>query len=141
VAESIKITDQAINNYKTQKKWPAVTLFKLAVEHGLSLDWLLTGEGPMRRDEKREMPAVNEQTHVYTSTAEKHVDVFTQVREILESGDDFVIKALRDRLKDYRLAVAMNAERRGLKQRLTLLEQEVSAIKKSSSKYSGEKAG
>lgn len=83
----------------------------------------------MRRGKTHETPTINEPPAVYTSTDEKHVDVLNQVREILNSGDDFVIKALRDRLKDYRLTIAANSERRGIQQRLDRLESELNAIR------------
>jgi len=64
----------------------------------------------------------------HTTTAEKHADVYAQVREIMESGDDFVIKALRERLKDYKMALAMNSERRNINQRLARIEAMIGKI-------------
>lgn len=122
------IKEQALNNYKNKNKWPVVTLYKLSVKHGLSLDWLITGKGPMRLDEKFDNYKINEITAAYSSTAEKNADIFNQVREILESEDDFVIKALRDRLKDYRTAIAMNMERRNMNQRLARIEAVIGKI-------------
>lgn len=75
----------------------------------------------MRREEGVER--ITEAPLAYTTTAEKHAEVFAAVKDILESGDDFVIKALKERLADYRVSVSMNRERRGIQQRLARIEQ------------------
>lgn len=91
-------------------------IIQWAIHESVNIHWLLTGEGPMRLE--REAPL----TQPYPNT-NKHAEVYALVREILESGDDFVIKALKERLADYRVSVAMNRERRSIQQRLARIEQ------------------
>ncbi len=126
IAKSIGIKDQAITNYKSKNKWPIETIYKLAVKHHLSLDWLLTGEGPMRREEGAQR--ITEAPLAYTTTNEKHAEIFALVREILESGDDLIIRSFHERLKDYRIALRRNDETRSLKQQLGSLERKFKAL-------------
>jgi len=106
------------------------TLLPLIIEWGIhesvNLDWLLTGQGPMRRG--REAPAAGEPVQPYTTTNEKHAEIFALVREILESGDDLIIRSFHERLKDYRIALRRNDETRSLKQQLGSLERKFKAL-------------
>jgi len=108
------------------------TLLPLIIEWGIhesvNLDWLLTGQGPMRRG--REAPAAGEPVQPYTTTNEKHAEIFALVKEILESGDDWIIQSFRDRLRDYRLSLRRNAERRRLEQLLIDVQQRISSLEK-----------
>jgi len=47
-----KSTDQLIAYAKGTSRPPFETLARLASPHGISLDWLATGQGPMRRDQE-----------------------------------------------------------------------------------------
>lgn len=50
LARAVGITPQAIFNYRKRGEVPAGLVLKFADIHGVSVDWLLTGEGEMRRD-------------------------------------------------------------------------------------------
>lgn len=121
--------DMHPSNFSQRKKRGTLfePLIKLAINEKLNVDWLLTGEGPIRVEEKTGAMAASQEQVQYANG--RYDDVYSDVREILASGDDFIIRALRERLKDFRIAVSMNHERRDLKQRLTLLENEMRAMK------------
>lgn len=48
LARSLNITPQAISNYKKRGEMPADLVLKFARTFGVSIDWLLTGEGSMQ---------------------------------------------------------------------------------------------
>ena len=52
-SELTKAMDQkrsTVGNWRNRGTVPYTECVKVAGQHGISLDWLLTGEGPMRRD-------------------------------------------------------------------------------------------
>jgi hypothetical protein len=49
LARLLGVTPQALSNYKKRSKVPSDLLIKFADMQGLSVDWLLTGEGPSSR--------------------------------------------------------------------------------------------
>ncbi|MBI5345128.1 MAG: helix-turn-helix domain-containing protein [Deltaproteobacteria bacterium] len=52
LAKVLAITPQAISNYKKRGEMPASLVFKFAEAYGLSVDWLLTGFGAMRKEDE-----------------------------------------------------------------------------------------
>ncbi len=52
VAKVLGVTPQALSNYKKRGKMPPNLVLKFAFMYGLSVDWLLTGKGSMRIEEK-----------------------------------------------------------------------------------------
>lgn len=52
MAKILGITPQAISNYRKKSELPAGFVFKFAQMYGISVDWLLTGEGETFRDLK-----------------------------------------------------------------------------------------
>lgn len=47
IARTLGMTPQAFSNYKKRGKIPSHLIIKFATIHGLSVDWLLSGEGNM----------------------------------------------------------------------------------------------
>ncbi len=47
VARALGVTPQALSNYRKRGKMPANLVVRFAMMYGLSVDWLLTGEGEM----------------------------------------------------------------------------------------------
>lgn len=131
VAEAIGISKENLNGYLKRNKIPLEAVLLFCEKENISPTYLLYGTEKIPNREKirlkygMELPPeeAGEEIQIYTTTAEKYATIFTQVREILDSGDDFVIKAMTDRLKDYRLTIAANRERRGIQQRLARIEQ------------------
>ncbi len=53
VARVLGITPQAISNYKKRGEMPSNLILKFSNIYGLSMDWLLTGEGAMLKNTTR----------------------------------------------------------------------------------------
>lgn len=51
LAESLGVSPQAVSSWKSRDSVPYAECVLVAQKLGLSLDWLLTGQGPMRRGE------------------------------------------------------------------------------------------
>ena len=60
VAKVLGVTPQALSNYKKRGKMPPNLVLKFAFMYGLSVDWLLTGKGTMRMEEKSGSVAAEE---------------------------------------------------------------------------------
>lgn len=50
VARSLGVTPQALSNYKKRGEMPTDLVLKFAGIYGLSVDWLITGEGEMYKN-------------------------------------------------------------------------------------------
>lgn len=55
VARTLGVTPQALSNYKKRGVMPTDLVLKFSNIYGLSVDWLLTGEGEMRKHPSGEM--------------------------------------------------------------------------------------
>lgn len=51
LAEALGVSPQTISSWKSRESVPYAQCVDVAREKGVSLDWLLTGEGPMLRSE------------------------------------------------------------------------------------------
>ena len=51
IAKALDISPQAMSNFKNKGEIPADRIIQFAGKFKLSVDWLLTGEGQMRREE------------------------------------------------------------------------------------------
>lgn len=51
LAKALDITPQAVSNFKNKGEIPSDLVIQFAVKYKVSVDWLLTGEGEMRRGE------------------------------------------------------------------------------------------
>lgn len=51
LAEKLGVSPQTVSSWKARESVPYAQCVDMAERHNVSLDWLLTGEGPMRRDE------------------------------------------------------------------------------------------
>ena len=49
VAKALGVTPQALSNYKKRGRIPSNFILRFAELYGISVDWLLTGEGNMSR--------------------------------------------------------------------------------------------
>lgn len=56
VARSLGITPQALSNYKKREKMPSDLILKFSSIHGVSVDWLLTGEGEVYTEGRKKSP-------------------------------------------------------------------------------------
>lgn len=51
LARALPVNRQTLAGWRSRRSVPYAECIKLCESNGLSLDWLLTGEGPMRRGE------------------------------------------------------------------------------------------
>ena len=49
VARRLGVTPQALSNYKKRGEMPTDLVLKFSGMYGLSMDWLITGEGPVQK--------------------------------------------------------------------------------------------
>jgi septal ring factor EnvC (AmiA/AmiB activator) len=49
LSERLGVSPQTLSSWKGRERMPYSVCIDLAEQHGISLDWLLTGAGPMRR--------------------------------------------------------------------------------------------
>jgi hypothetical protein len=49
LSERLGVSPQTLSSWKGRKRMPYSICIELAEQHGISLDWLLTGVGPMQR--------------------------------------------------------------------------------------------
>lgn len=88
VARSLGVTPQAFSNYKKKDAMPSRLVVKFAEAHGLSMDWLITGKGPMYKAERTLQESANEE-----------LAYITKMLKILR-GEDEDLKAALMRLVD-----------------------------------------
>ncbi|HHD11465.1 MAG TPA: hypothetical protein ENK42_03410 [Deltaproteobacteria bacterium] len=67
VAKVLGVTPQALSNYKKRGKMPPNLVLKFAFMYGLSVDWLLTGKGGMRIEEKGAVATAREEPAPYAA--------------------------------------------------------------------------
>jgi transcriptional regulator with XRE-family HTH domain len=131
VAKELGLSKENLYGYEKRGKIPLEAILIFCEKENISPTYLLYGTErvPSRAKIHHKYGMEFEEEPIpHTTTAEKHADVYAQVREIMESDDDFVIKALRERLKDYKMALAMNSERRNINQRLARVEAMIGKI-------------
>jgi len=59
VARTLGVTPQALSNYKKRGEMPTDLVLRFANIYGLSVDWLITGEGEMYKAGRGEMAGKN----------------------------------------------------------------------------------
>jgi hypothetical protein len=94
VARVLEVTPQALSNYKKRGRMPMNLVLKFATIYGLSLDWLMTGQGepympgaggegfPMAAEET--MPYGREELAKITSFANLNADEIIYVGKLLK---------------------------------------------------------
>lgn len=58
VARGLDVSTAALSAFKKQGKFPYERLVKFCLTHSVSIDWLFTGEGEMKRGERGERPHI-----------------------------------------------------------------------------------
>jgi hypothetical protein len=97
VARVLGVTPQALSNYKKRDRMPMNLVLKFATIHGLSMDWLLTGEGEAYKPGAggEGFPMVGEEAAPYGKEELAKITSFTQLSpdEIIYVGK--LLKILR----------------------------------------------
>lgn len=123
LADFFDVEKTTISAWRQRNSIPEDKLIKSCGLDNLKL--ILTGEGPEKLDQKDKGNEIQP-----PSANQKHAEIYALVKEILESGDDWIIQSFRDRLRDYRLSLRRNAERRRLEQLLIDVQQRISSLEK-----------
>jgi hypothetical protein len=107
VARSLDVTPQALSNYKKRGKIPSHLVIKFAMMHGLSIDWLLTGEGNSYKEGMEEGSAffnAREDEREYGKKINKSMDfVILTSDEMIYVGK--LVRLLRSSNKSTRAAL------------------------------------
>lgn len=69
IARGFEVSPQALSSFKKQEKFPSDLLINYCLSHQVSIDWLLTGENPKYREEKKQEQTKDSHTH----TKEKQI--------------------------------------------------------------------
>ncbi|MCK5236871.1 MAG: helix-turn-helix domain-containing protein [Deltaproteobacteria bacterium] len=95
VAKALTVTPQALSNYKKRGKLPSHLLIRFARAYGLSVDWLLTGEGQSHKAAMGGVSKAHEDSIKYGKEVAKSMD-FAKLSadEIIYIGK--LLKTMRD---------------------------------------------
>jgi len=91
LSERLGVSPQTLSSWKGRERMPYSLCIDLAEQHGISLDWLLTGAGPMRRS-----------AEFNTSASEPEQRLLTIFRRLTVADQQFVEQMAqeRQRLRD-----------------------------------------
>lgn len=91
LSERIGVSPQTLSSWKGRERMPYSVCIDLAEQHGISLDWLLTGVGPMKRTAELE-----------ASSSEPEQRMLAIFRTLTVADQQFVqqIAQERQRLRD-----------------------------------------
>jgi len=118
LAEALGVSPQAVSSWKSRESVPYAQCVEVAEQHGISLDWLLTGVGSMSRD-MATPNLVREESVAPYGMDPKERAILELFRE-LDEGDQREIQSAAEEKK--RLS--------SLEQRLAELEAVVADIKR-----------
>ena len=105
VARGLGVSPQALSTFKKQGKFPSDLLIKYCLVHQLSIDWLLTGEGQMKRG-KEEKPSM---------VCEKPV-IYNNVKGDPEMAE--IVQMLRESPQDKKLVLKLLKGKKDIKEAL-----------------------
>ncbi len=89
VAQALGVTPQALSNYKKRGRLPSDLILRFAELFGVSVDWLLTGEGRMFRRPSAARPALLAQEGV--AVYEKQITGLEGLTGLLDIHPDELI--------------------------------------------------
>src|SRR3989304_558413 len=81
LARALEITPQALSNYKKREEMPTSLVVRFAQIYGLSIDYLITGEGPVLRADSATDPMKS-----IGITPDEGVAVFQTITELRRAG-------------------------------------------------------
>jgi len=110
-AEKLKITPQAYVNYSKDKRdLPIEIALKINQMFNISMDWLLTGKGPMRNDESISVVATHNSiavghnnSNVSINTASfDHGHEIKEIVELLQYAPSAFLGQVKERLLEFK---------------------------------------
>lgn len=98
VASALDMTTTALSNHKTRRSIPYEALSTFCDNEKVSLDWLLTGEGGIKRGEKGERPQMAaEGSTVYNVGDAELREIMNILKHDLPDAKKYVLKILKSR--------------------------------------------
>jgi hypothetical protein len=113
LGEQLGVSPQTVSSWKARESVPYAQCVDVAERYGISLDWLLTGEGPMRRDGVADA-GLQEDAGVYAANPREHA-MLALWRELDEDAQREIqhaaqekkrLSTLEDQLQELAAAVA-----------------------------------
>jgi len=120
IARSLGVTPQAMSSCKKRDELPSAMIFKFADIFGLSLDWLLTGQGEMYRPNRatedasaqgggqgaaagtqQRPPAVRPERLGFVLKERDEVEYVKRLLRILQSGDSGSSTAIKSAIDSF----------------------------------------
>ena len=71
MAKVLGISPQAVSNYKKKGELPPSLVFKFAEIYNVSIDWLITGDGPHEGDSPNKFVYAGESDGIYSASDKK----------------------------------------------------------------------
>ena len=107
IAKVLGITPQALSNYKKRGKMPTSLIIKFADKYGLSVDWLISGFGSIKRPTAGSdaliaaevtahygKPLDEDEANVLASFSPEEMVYIGKLLKILRSGDRSAVTAI-----------------------------------------------
>ena len=93
LAKKLSVTPQAFSNYKKKGKMPAGLILKFSNIYGLSMDWLMTGDGVVQRPGNDDMEALKGCLSVadVSMTHVKEKAYLEEIRNLADISPDEII--------------------------------------------------
>ena len=108
LGDALQVNRSTLGNWRSRDSVPYTVCVDVALERGISLDWLLTGEGPMHRGEAGQavQGAAENPREQALLALWRELDEGTQ-REIQRAAEEKKrLKALEQRLQELEAVVA-----------------------------------
>jgi len=106
-------------------------IIEWAIHESVNIDWLLTGEGPMQKEEKQQAPMAMEEPASYAAIDQKTADFLRMTREVIESKTIYA-DALESNVVAFHRAVvreSLPTDSASLDQRVKQIENELRVIR------------
>lgn len=137
LASILKISRQAINKARTANKIPPAWFLSVAEVSKVSIDWLVTGLGPMRRGEApAPVPTAGTEAQLVPAEDFKMSDMLTKTAEVLESETIYRtalasnINAFHQAVQGERLMARMDQRLADLEAKSEMMSQEINELRK-----------
>lgn len=140
-AKKIRTSEGYISGIINQGKGPSADIIAgIFLNYREHLNWLLTGQGPMKQAGIENFYEVTERVENYQVTGTND-RIEKDIREILESGDEEIIERLKEKLKNLKIFLSQKKENAEMKERLLRIEHAIESRPSPGRPGSAEEAG
>ncbi|CAG9001441.1 MAG: hypothetical protein CENE_03461 [Candidatus Celerinatantimonas neptuna] len=134
LADALGCSPQTVSGWRSRNKVPYSYCVDVAVRTGVSLDWLLTGLGPVRRLAEVSAEYISNQESDIQQLQETHIAYQRPMTELTEE-EKYLLEMFRDLDKDDRRDIQYHLEQ---KKRFQELESRVDSLRKQEQSDSGD---